>query len=66
MVITRSDLGDTALFVLSLTTSLCLQVYDIVQGDGTTLGVARVAAPAFPKDKIESEVIDIDKSALYF
>ncbi len=42
----------------------CLQVYDIVQDDGTSLGVARVAAPAFPKDKIESEVMD--KSAIYF
>ncbi len=36
----------------------CLQVYTIVQvSDGTHLGVARVAAPAFPKDKLESEVI---------
>ncbi|KAF8962288.1 hypothetical protein BDZ97DRAFT_1599750, partial [Flammula alnicola] len=32
------------------------KVYDIVQDDGTPLGVVRVAAPAFPKDKIESEV----------
>jgi len=33
-----------------------LQVYEILRGDGTPLGVVRVAAPAFPKDKMESEV----------
>lgn len=32
------------------------KVYDVHQEDGTSLGVVRVAAPAFPKDKLESEV----------
>ena len=32
------------------------QVYDVIGKDGTVLGVARVASPAFPKDKLESEV----------
>jgi len=56
VVITRFDC-DTALPSYSCQLP-CLQVYDIVQDDGTPLGVVRVAAPAFPKDKIESEVID--------
>ena len=43
---------------------VCLQVYDIVQDDGIPLGVVRVAAPAFPKDKLESEVVDIVHSKL--
>jgi hypothetical protein len=34
----------------------CLQAYDILK-NGMSLGVVRVAAPAFPKDKLESEVI---------
>ena len=41
-------------FVSSL---LPLQVYEIVQENGSSLGVVRVASPAFPKDKLESEVI---------
>ncbi|KAI6146761.1 hypothetical protein BKA82DRAFT_4155572 [Pisolithus tinctorius] len=32
------------------------KVYDVHQEDGTSLGVVRVAAPAFPKNKLESEV----------
>jgi hypothetical protein len=32
------------------------QVYDIFKDDGTSIGIVRVAAPAFPKDKLESEV----------
>ncbi|KAI6102360.1 kinase-like domain-containing protein [Pisolithus croceorrhizus] len=32
------------------------KVYEVLQKDGTVLGVVRVAAPAFPKDKLESEV----------
>ncbi|KAF9224654.1 hypothetical protein BS17DRAFT_703073 [Gyrodon lividus] len=32
------------------------KVYEVLQENGTSLGVARVAAPAFPKDKLESEV----------
>ncbi|KAI5992535.1 hypothetical protein EDD15DRAFT_2388290 [Pisolithus albus] len=32
------------------------QVYEALRKDGTVLGVVRVAAPAFPKDKLESEV----------
>ncbi|KAI5992533.1 kinase-like domain-containing protein [Pisolithus albus] len=32
------------------------KVYEILRKDGTVLGVVRVAAPAFPKDKLESEV----------
>jgi len=34
-----------------------LQVYDVVR-DGIVDAVVRVASPAFPKDKLESEVID--------
>jgi aminoglycoside phosphotransferase (APT) family kinase protein len=34
----------------------CHKVYDIVQENGSSPGVVRVAAPAFPKDKLESEV----------
>lgn len=32
------------------------KVYDISKDDGTSVGVVRVAAPAFPRDKLESEV----------
>ncbi|KIK00510.1 hypothetical protein K443DRAFT_665055 [Laccaria amethystina LaAM-08-1] len=32
------------------------KVYDIFKDDGTSIGIVRVAAPAFPKDKLESEV----------
>ncbi|KAI6028995.1 kinase-like domain-containing protein [Pisolithus marmoratus] len=32
------------------------KVYEVLRKDGTSLGVVRVAAPAFPKDKLESEV----------
>ncbi|KAI6020795.1 kinase-like domain-containing protein, partial [Pisolithus microcarpus] len=32
------------------------KVYEALQKDGAVLGVVRVAAPAFPKDKLESEV----------
>lgn len=31
-------------------------MYDVLREGGTSLGVVRVAAPAFPKDKLESEV----------
>ncbi|KAJ6554017.1 hypothetical protein DFH09DRAFT_1318675 [Mycena vulgaris] len=33
-----------------------LQVYDVFSGDEPSGVVARVAAPAFPKDKVESEI----------
>ncbi|KAI6146824.1 hypothetical protein BKA82DRAFT_4156001 [Pisolithus tinctorius] len=32
------------------------EVYDVLQEDGISLVVVRVAAPAFPKDKLEPEV----------
>ncbi|KAI6154579.1 hypothetical protein BKA82DRAFT_3968806, partial [Pisolithus tinctorius] len=32
------------------------KVYNVHQEDGTSLGIVCVAAPAFPKDKLKSEV----------